>query len=165
MTNCIFALLMVSIIAFVLSVIGCMMNDRSDAILVKNDDDNDETPRRERYQYAHLEECSDPELWMEIHHHESGDEESSAAESHSLVRRPSTLLCYMSLSNTFGKLHEIMTRDYQQRGRGHAVLHQFFLVLRQFEETGITEEAVRALHQMVFIYEFDAWKLRSMQEA
>ncbi len=55
----------------------------------------------------------------------------------------------MALSNAFGKLREIMTRDFLQQARGRAVLHQLFLVLHQFDENGITEEAVRLLHQMV----------------
>ena len=147
----IFAMIILSISACVMSIICCMMNDGSDAILINSDDDNDEIARRERYRFARLEECSDPGLWQEIHHHDFGSEDSEveAARAPRMVRKPSTLRCYMALSNAFGKLREIMTRDFLQQARGRAVLHQLFLVLREFDESGITEEAVRLLHQMV----------------
>ena len=147
----IFAMIILNISACVMSIICCMMNDGSDAILINSDDDNDEIARRERYRFARLEECSDPGLWQEIHHHDFGSEDSEveAARAPRMVRKPSTLRCYMALSNAFGKLREIMTRDFLQQARGRAVLHQLFLVLREFDESGITEEAVRLLHQMV----------------
>ena len=126
--NCINAdfrsvLLKVGIIACVRSVIGHMMND---AIPTSSDDDNDETAKRERYHYCSLEGCSDPELWMESHHQSISinDGETGVAQSSRLGRRPSTLLCFVSLSKAFGSLREIMTR--QQRGRRHEVLHQLF---------------------------------------
>ena len=99
---------------FVLSVIGCMMNDGSDAIPIRSDDDNDEMARRERYRFAMLEECFDPGLWQEMHHHDlnSEDSDGDAAQAPRMVRKPSTLRCYMALSNAFGKLREIMTRDF-----------------------------------------------------
>ena len=86
-----------------------------------------------------------------MHHHDfsSDDSDEGAAQAPRMVRKPSTLRCYMVLSNAFGKLREIMTRDFIQQARGCAVLHQLFLVLRQFDENGITEEAVRLLHQLV----------------
>ena len=151
-----FAVLFGSIIDCVISVSGCMMNDGGDSIPVSSDDENDESARRERYRYQSLSECSDPDLWQSIHHHDmindSEDEMNPPpmpSRTPRPVRRPSPLLCYMSLSNAFGKLRELMIRDHQQRGRGHAVLHHLFVVLRQFNEVGISEESIRLLHQMV----------------
>ncbi len=128
--------------------LGCTINDGNDAIDISSDDDNDETARRERYRFGRLEECSDPELWQEMDHHDfsSDDSDEGAARGPRLGRKPR---CYMALSNAFGKLREIMTRDFIQQARGCAVLHQLFLVLRQCDENGITEEAVKLLHQMV----------------
>lgn len=47
-----------------------MMNDGGDSIPVSSDDENDESARRERYRYQSLSECSDPDLWQSIHHHD-----------------------------------------------------------------------------------------------
>lgn len=65
-----FAVLFGSIIDCVISVSGCMMNDGGDSIPVSSDDENDESARRERYRYQSLSECSDPDLWQSIHHHD-----------------------------------------------------------------------------------------------
>ena len=150
------AVIFLSIIACVISVIGCMMNDGSDAIPVSSDDDNDDTERQQQYRYQSLSECSDPELWQRMHHQEMNSDSDGEINPSPMpmrtpipVRRPSPLQCYMSLSNAFGKLRELMVRDHEQRGRGHAVLHQLFLVLRQFDKSGVTEDSIRLLHQMV----------------
>ena len=152
------AVVMMSIIACVFSVICCMMNDGNDSIPVSSDEDNDEAARRAQYRYQSLSECSDPDLWQRLHHHEMSSSESGGEVNPSPipttsaprpVRRPSPLLCYMSLSNVFGKLHDLMVRDHEQKGRGYAVVHHLFLVLRSFDENGITEESIRLLHQMV----------------
>eukprot|EP00434_Breviolum_minutum_P037229 symbB.v1.2.033004.t1/scaffold4040.1/size45707/1 len=134
------------------------MNDGNDSIPVSSDEDNDEAARRAQYRYQSLSECSDPDLWQRLHHHEMSSSESGGEMNPSPipttaaprpVRRPSPLLCYMSLSNAFGKLHDLMVRDYEQKGRGYAVVHHLFMVLRSFDENGITEESIRLLHQMV----------------
>ena len=73
---------------------------RGKQVIIGSDDDNDEIARRERYRFARVEECSDRGLWQEMHHHDFGSEDSEveAAQAPRMVRKPSTMWCYMALS-------------------------------------------------------------------
>ena len=114
-----------------------------------SESESEENPesRRRRYIFSSLDEVSDPDEWMALHHRNSS---SSSQDSEPEVEtdgggpRVDTPLqfgmyhVYLFMQGCFQRLRHLMATDHSMQGRGYAILDNLLRILRNDERHGIT---------------------------
>ena len=133
-----------------------MMSDNSES-----ESGEDDESRRNKYLFSSLDEVSNPEEWMAIHHHDySSGSQSSEPEVETdavgpMVDTPvqfGMYHVYLFMQGCFQRLRHLMATDHAMQGRGWIILYNLLRILRSYERHGITEnktDHMRLLHRSI----------------